>query len=178
MAHARRRWSDQGEGLMAYIGQPIRRREDFRFITGQGRYVDDIQIAGLLQMAILRSPHAHAVISRVDTSRARRAEGVQLVLSGKDLDGRIGAIAPNWIVPGTKVPHRPVLAIDRVRFVGECVAVVVADTLVQAQDALELIEVDYEMLPAVVDEVEAIADGAAQLHDNVPRKVTTVYKTG
>jgi len=163
---------------MAYIGQPIRRREDFRFITGQGRYVDDIQIAGLLQMAILRSPHAHAVISRVDTSRARRAEGVQLVLSGKDLDGRIGAIAPNWIVPGTKVPHRPVLAIDRVRFVGECVAVVVADTLVQAQDALELIEVDYEMLPAVVDEVEAIADGAAQLHDNVPRNVTTVYKTG
>jgi len=163
---------------MAYIGQPIRRREDFRFITGQGRYVDDIQIAGLLRMAILRSPHAHAVIRRVDTSRARRAEGVQLVLSGKDLDGRIGAIAPNWIVPGTKVPHRPVLAIDRVRFVGECVAVVVADTLVQAQDALELIEVDYEMLPAVVDEVEAIADGAAQLHDNVPRNVTTVYKTG
>jgi carbon-monoxide dehydrogenase large subunit len=163
---------------MPYIGQPIRRREDFRFITGQGRYVDDIQIAGVLHMAILRSPHAHANISRIDMSRAKAAGGVRLAVSGADLDGKIGAIVPNWIVPGTKVPHRPVVAIDRVRFVGECVAVVVADTLPQAQDALELIEVDYEVLSAVVDEIEAIADGAVQLHDNVPRNITTVYKTG
>ncbi len=169
------RWSDR---TAPYIGRPIRRREDLRFITGQGRYVDDIQVNGLLHMVILRSPHAHAIITRIDLSRAQSVHGVRLALSGRDLDGKIGGIVPNWIVPGTKVPHRPVVAIDRVRFVGECVAVLVADTLVQALDALELIDVDYEVLPAVVDEVAAIADGAVQLHDNVPRNVTTVYKTG
>lgn len=178
MTDARRPWSDGSDQVRPYIGQPIRRREDFRFITGQGRYVDDIEVAGLLHMAILRSPHAHATIARIDTSRAQQADGVRLVLAGKNLDGKIGAIIPNWIVPGTRVPHRPVVAIDRVRFVGECVAVVVADTLTQAQDALESIDVDYDVLPAVVDEVAAIADGAVQLHDNVPRNITTVYKTG
>src|ERR1700726_3891971 len=104
MAHARHRWSDENDQVRPYIGQPIRRREDFRFITGQGRYVDDIDVAGLLHMAILRSPHAHATITSVDISRAQKTDGVRLVLAGKDLDGKIGAIVPNWIVPGTKVP--------------------------------------------------------------------------
>ena len=159
-----------------YVGQPVRRREDFRFITGQGRYVDDIKIAGLRHLVVLRSPHAHAAIRRIAMSAARQADGVRLVLSGADLRGKIGAIVPNWIIPGTKVPHRPVMAIDRVRFVGECVAFVVADTLEQAQAALELIEVDYDPLPAVVDEAAAISDGVVQLHDNVPHNITTVYK--
>jgi carbon-monoxide dehydrogenase large subunit len=162
--------------LFPYIGQPLKRREDFKFLTGRGRYVDDIKIPGVLHMAVLRSPHAHAAMKTIDLSSAKNAPGVRLVLSGEDLAGKIGPIVPNWIIPGTKVPHRPVLAADRVRFVGECVALVAADSLAEAYDAIELIDVDYEILPAVTDEAVAIADGAPQLHDNVPGNVTTVYK--
>jgi carbon-monoxide dehydrogenase large subunit len=160
--------------LFPYIGQPLKRREDFKFLTGRGRYVDDIKIPGVLHMAVLRSPHAHAAMKTIDLSSAKNAPGVRLVLSGEDLAGKIGPIVPNWIIPGTKVPHRPVLAADRVRFVGECVALVAADSLAEAYDAIELIDVDYEILPAVTDEAVAIADGAPQLHDNVPGNVTTV----
>src|SRR3984885_10444798 len=163
---------------ISYIGQSLRRREDFKFITGQGRYTDDLKVPGMLHLAILRSPHAHAVINRVDLTAARAAPGIRLVLSGADLAGKIGSIVPNWIMPGTKVPDRPVVAIDRVRFVGECVALVVAETQAMAHDAVGLIEVDYEMLPAVVDEEGAIRDGAPQLHDNVPNNITTIYKMG
>ena len=161
---------------LTYIGQPLRRREDFKFITGKGRYVDDIKIAGMLHLAILRSPHAHAVIKRVDLAAAEAAAGVRLALSGADLAGKIGPIVPNWIMPGTKVPNRPVVAVDRVRFVGECVALVVATTPALAYDAVSLIEAEYESLPAVVDEWEAIKEGAPQLHENVPNNITTVYK--
>jgi carbon-monoxide dehydrogenase large subunit len=161
-----------------YMGQPLRRREDFKFITGKGRYTDDMKSQGMLHMAILRSQHAHALIKSIDLSAARAALGVRLVLSGADLVGKIGSIAPNWIIPGTKVPDRPVVALDRVRFVGECVAVVVAETQAQAHDAVGLIEIDYETLPAVVDEEAAIREDAPQLHDNVPKNITTLYKTG
>jgi carbon-monoxide dehydrogenase large subunit len=159
-----------------YVGQSLRRREDFKLITGKGRYVDDIKLPGMLHMAVLRSPHAHAVINRVDLTEAAAAPGVRLVLSGGDLVGRIGPIVPNWIIPGTKVPVRPVVAVDRVRFVGECVALVVAEKLTMADDAVGLINVDYETLPAVVDEEAATRDGAPQLHDNVPNNITTVFK--
>jgi carbon-monoxide dehydrogenase large subunit len=159
-----------------YVGQPLRRREDFKLLTGKGRYVDDIKLQGLLHMAVLRSPHAHADIKHIDITKAAAAPGVRLVLSGKDLVGKIGPIMPNWIIPGTKVPLRPVLAIDRVRFVGECVALVVAEQQTAACDAINLIEVDYEPLPAVVDEEAATRDGAPQLHDNVPGNITTIYK--
>jgi carbon-monoxide dehydrogenase large subunit len=162
----------------AYIGQSLRRREDFKFITGKGRYTDDLKVPGMLHLAILRSPHAHAVINRVDLTAAKAAPGVRLVLSGADLAGKIGSIVPNWIIPGTKVPDRPVIAIDRVRFVGECVGLVVAETQAMAHDAVGLIEVDYETLPAVVNEDAAIRDGAPQLHDNVPNNITTLYKIG
>jgi carbon-monoxide dehydrogenase large subunit len=163
---------------IAYIGQSLRRREDFKFITGQGRYTDDLKVPGMLHLAIQRSPHAHAVINGVDLTAAKVAPGVRLVLSGADLAGKIGSIVPNWIIPGTKVPDRPVVAIDRVRFVGECVALVVAETQAMAHDAVGLIEVDYETLPAVVDEGAAIRDGAPQLHDNVPNNITTLYRVG
>src|ERR1700730_15324962 len=160
------------------IGQSLRRREDFKFITGQGRYTDDLKVPGMLHLAILRSPHAHAVINGVDLTAAKVAPGVRLVLSGADLAGKIGSIVPNWIIPGTKVPDRPVVAIDRVRFVGECVALVIAETQALAHDAVGLIDVDYETLPAVIDEEAAIRDGAPQLHDNVPNNITTIYKIG
>jgi aerobic carbon-monoxide dehydrogenase large subunit len=159
-----------------YVGQSLRRREDFKLITGKGRYVDDIKLPGMLHLAILRSPHAHAVIKQVDLAAARAAPGVRLALSGADLAGKIGAIVPNWILPGSKVPERPVVAVDRVRFVGECVALVVAETQAMAYDAAGLIDVDYDTLPAVVDEESATQNGAPQLHDNVPGNITTVYK--
>jgi carbon-monoxide dehydrogenase large subunit len=158
-----------------YVGQPLKRREDFKFLTGKGHYVDDIRLPGMLHMAVLRSSHAHANIKQIDLGMAKTAPGVRLVISGQDLVGKLGPIVPNWIIPGSKVPFRPVVAIDRVRFVGECVALVVAETLAQAYDAVGLIDVDYEILPAVIDEETAIQDGAPQLHDNVPNNITTVY---
>jgi len=160
-----------------YIGRSLRRREDYKFLTGKGRYVDDINLPGALHLAILRSPHAHARITGIDLSAARAAGGVRLALAGADLIGKIGNIKPNWVIPGTVVPHRPVVAVDRVRFVGECVALVVAEIREAAYDALELIDAAYEALPAVVHEEAAIADGAPQL-ENVPKNITTYFKTG
>jgi carbon-monoxide dehydrogenase large subunit len=159
---------------MPYIGRPLRRVEDRKFLTGRGRYVDDIKLPGMLHLAILRSPHAHAVITKVDLSAA----GARLVLGGADLAGKVTMIKPNWVLPGTLVPDRPVLAIDRVRFVGEGVALAVAETREAALDALERIEIGYDVLPSVTDETAAIADGAPQLHENVPGNVTTTYRTG
>jgi aerobic carbon-monoxide dehydrogenase large subunit len=161
-----------------YIGRPLRRREDHKFLTGKGRYVDDIRLPGTLHLAILRSVHAHAVITGIDVSSARAAPGVRLVLPGPDLSGKIGNIKPNWVIPGTVVPDRPVMTVDRVRFVGECVALVVAETREAAHDALELIGVAYKVLPAVVGEEAATAEGAPQLHDDVPNNITTYFKTG
>jgi aerobic carbon-monoxide dehydrogenase large subunit len=159
-----------------YVGQPLRRREDFRLLTGKGRYVDDISVPGVLHLALLRSPHAHARVTAVDLTAARAGTGVRIALSGADLAGKIGSIRPNWVLPGTTVPERPVVAVDKVRFVGECVAVVVAETRAEALDALELIEVAYEPLPAVVDEEDAAGPGAPLLHENVPDNVTTLYR--
>ena len=164
--------------LARYIGQPLRRAEDVKFVTGRGRYVDDISVPGMLHIAILRSPHAHAEIKDIDLSAARTAPGVRTALAGSDLAGKIGPIKPNWVVPGTIVPDRPVMAIDRVRFVGECVALVAAETREAAYDALDFITVEYETLPAVVDEEAAIADGAPQLHVNIPNNITTHFKIG
>src|SRR4051812_10201762 len=156
-----------------YVGRSLRRREDLKFLTGRGRYVDDIALPGMLYLAILRSPHAHARITGVDLSAAHAADGVRLAFAGADLTGKVGNIKPNWVIPGTVVPDRPVMAVDRVRFVGECVALVVAETREAAEDALERIDIAYDVLPAVVDEEVAIGDGAPQLHENVPNNVTT-----
>ena len=161
-----------------YVGQSLRRREDIKFVTGNGRYVDDIKLPGMLYLAILRSPHAHALITGVDLSAAKAAAGVRLAIGGADLIGRIGNIKPNWVIPGTVVPNRPVMAVDRVRFVGECVALVVAETREAAHDALEFIEVEYEARPAVIDEEAATGDGAPQLHENVTNNITTYFKIG
>ncbi|HWZ67999.1 MAG TPA: molybdopterin cofactor-binding domain-containing protein [Stellaceae bacterium] len=159
-----------------YVGQSLRRREDIKSVTGNGHYVDDIKLPGMLYLAIHRSPHAHALITGVGLSAARAATGMRLALAGADLIVRIGNIKPNWVIPGTVVPDRPVMAVERVRFVGECVALVVAETREAARDALELIEVDYKALPAVIDEEAATGDGAAQLHEDVPNNITTYFK--
>src|SRR5215831_11887881 len=101
------------EECAPYVGRSLRRREDHKFLTGGGRYVDDIKLPGTLYLAILRSPHAHARIIGIDLSAARSTAGVRLALAGADLIGKIGNIEPNWIIPGTVVPNRPVMAVDR-----------------------------------------------------------------
>ncbi|MDB5860833.1 MAG: quinoline 2-oxidoreductase [Ramlibacter sp.] len=160
------------------VGQPIRRREDPRLLTGRGRYTDDIAIPHLAHAAVLRSPHGHAVVKTIDTSAALAMDGVVGVLTHADIQGRIGDIRPNWVVANSIVPPHPVLAAAHVRHVGEPVAFVVANTRAQAVDALEAIVVDYETLPAVVDEEAALAPGAPQLHANVPGNLVGTWRIG
>ncbi|MBV8337984.1 MAG: xanthine dehydrogenase family protein molybdopterin-binding subunit [Alphaproteobacteria bacterium] len=155
---------------MATIGTPVRRREDFRFLTGGGTYTDDINRPGQLYAYILRSPYAHARIGEIDTAAARQAPGVVAVYTGKDMaaDG-VGGLPCGWQIhskdgsPMAEPPH-PVLAVDRVRYVGDPVAVVVTDTLAQARDAAELVNVDYAEQPAAIDPLAALQPGAPQLH--------------
>jgi aerobic carbon-monoxide dehydrogenase large subunit len=156
------------------IGTPVRRREDYRFITGQGTYTDDINRPRQLYAYILRSPHANAVINGIDTSAAAKAAGVAAVFTGKDLetDG-IGGLPCGWLIhnkdgsPMHEPPH-PVLASGRVRHVGDPVAVVIADSLGQARDAAELITVDYAVEPSVADMAGALKPGAPRVHADVP----------
>jgi carbon-monoxide dehydrogenase large subunit len=155
------------------FGSGIRRREDPRLITGQATYTDDIKLPGTAHAAILRSPHAHARIRRVDTAAAKAAPGVVAVFTGADTQGVLNNIPCAWIVPGTDakaVPHPPI-ARDVVRYVGDAVAVVVAETRYQAEDAVELINVDYDPLPAVVDPQKATEGGAPQLHADAPNNI-------
>src|SRR6516164_4816083 len=159
---------------MTTVGTPVRRREDFRFLTGQGTYTDDIDRPHQLHAHILRSPHAHARIAGIDTAAAAAAAGVAAVYTGADIAAAgIGGLPCGWQVhskdgtPMAEPPH-PVLAQDRVRHVGDPVAVVVADTLPQARDAAELIRVDYAEEPAVTDPVAALRAGAPVVRDEAP----------
>ena len=152
------------------FGSGIRRREDPRLITGQSSYTDDIQLIGLAHAAILRSPHGHARITSIDTSAAQSAPGVVAVYTGADIEGKLTPIPCAWVVPDSDVktvPY-PAIAKDTVRYVGDAVAVVVAESRVQAEDALELINVNYEVLPAVVNAEAALREGAPQLHEDAP----------
>src|SRR3954471_15730189 len=136
----------------------LRRKEDARFIRGQGRFVDDVQLPGMLHGAILRSPWAHAEIRSIDVSAALQDPAVHAVLTGADL----GAMA--WM-PTLSDDVQAVLATDRVRFQGQEVAFVIADDHYSARDALELIDVSYDPLPAVVDARAALAPGAPRVRD-------------
>ncbi|MCH8106818.1 MAG: molybdopterin-dependent oxidoreductase [Chloroflexi bacterium] len=152
------------------FGSGIRRREDPRLITGQATYTDDIKLQHMAYAAIKRSPHAHARIRSVDTSAALSAPGVVAVYTGADTDGVLNPIPCAWVVPDSDVktvPH-PAIAKDVVRYVGDAVAVVVAESRYQAEDAIDLINVDYETLPAVVNPEAAMQDGAPQLHEDAP----------
>ena len=159
---------------MSLIGTPVRRREDYRFLTGQGTYTDDINRPGQFYAYILRSPHADARIAGIDTSAAASAPGVVAVYTGKDMaaDG-VGGLPCGWQVhskdgsPMIEPPHPP-LVIDRVRHVGDQVAVVIAETLAQAREAAELIQVDYVEEPAAIDPMEALKPGSAQVWPEAP----------
>ncbi len=152
------------------FGSGIRRREDPRLITGQASYTDDIRLYGMAHAAILRSLHAHARITNVDTSGAQGAPGVLAVYTGVDIDGVLNGIPCAWVVPDSdvKTVAHPAIAKDVVRYVGDAVAVVVAEDRFQAEDALELINVDYEPLPAVVNPEAAFQEGAPQIHEDAP----------
>ena len=152
------------------FGSGIRRREDPRLITGGSVYTDDVTLPGMVHAAILRSPHAHARITGVDTGDAAAAPGVIAVYTGADVDGVLAPIPCAWIPPDSEVKAvaHPAIAKDVVRYQGDAVAVVVADTRYQAEDALELINVGYEPLPAVVNPAAAMDSGAPQLHDDAP----------
>jgi len=167
------------------IGQSIRRVEDPRLLTGGGRYTDDTRLEGHAARAyVLRSPHAHADIRRLDTSAARKAPGVLLVFTGEDVKkadfGDVPCLVPLENRDGTprgETP-RPMLAQGRVRHVGDPVALVVAETLEQAKDAAELIEVDYAARPHVVGTYEAAQPEAPLVHDNVKNNIVFDWELG
>ncbi len=166
------------------IGDAPKRREDARFVTGQGSYLDDLAFEGLTHAVVLRSPHAHALIRRVDCNAARAAPGVLAVLTEADaqadglqdmrptVEANVQTGEPFAFAP------QPVLARGKVRFVGEPVALIVAETRAQAQDAAELVMVDYEALPAVSTAAAACAPGAPQIAHEVPGNVCLDWHTG
>jgi len=153
------------------IGAAVRRKEDARFLTGAGTYVDDINRPGQLYAHILRSPHAHAGLGAIDTAKAKAAPGVVAIYIGADM--QVGGLPCGWGVkskdgtPMAEPPH-PVLAQGKVRHLGDPVAVVIADTRDHAKDAAELIEIDYQTLPGVSSAEAALKKGAAQIHENAP----------
>lgn len=152
------------------VGARIKRREDPRLIQGLAHYVDDIKLPDTLHVAILRSPYAHARINAIDTAAAQNLPGVKAVVTGDDIKDTIGGIPcaatdPEGF-PGIKVPHHPVLATDKVRFVGEPIAAVAATDAYIARDALDLIEVDCDLLDAVNSADAALAEGAPVLHED------------
>ena len=160
------------------LGASIKRREDPRLITGRGTYVDDVRLVGMLNMVLVRSPHAHANIRGIDTSAAESAPGVVAVYTGAQLAEELGSLICGWVVPDTKeVPHPP-LAVDKVRCVGDAVAAVAATSPQAASDAGALIEVDYEVLDAVVDMEAGIQDGVVQVHDDAPNNIAFEWEVG
>ena len=149
---------------MNYIGRPLKRVEDPRLIKGIGSYTDDLKLAGMLHVAILRSPHAHAKISGIKTEAAKALAGVVGVFTGADINAKCGVVPCAAAMPVPKVPKHTVLASDRVYFVGHPVAAVVATDRYIARDALDLIDVDYDSLPAAVDPEKALEKDAPLAH--------------
>jgi carbon-monoxide dehydrogenase large subunit len=158
------------------IGQSLRRREDRRFLTGDGQYTDDVNLHGQTYACFLRSPHAHARIRSIKVDAAKKAPGVVAIFTGADLAaGKVGGLPCGWLIHSKdgspmKEPAHPVITADKVRHVGDQVALVIAESYLEAKDAAELIEVDYEELAAVVDATKAETAGTA-VHDDVPNNV-------
>ncbi|WP_295518845.1 xanthine dehydrogenase family protein molybdopterin-binding subunit [Limnohabitans sp. Rim8] len=159
---------------LPHIGESLRRKEDYRFLTGAGQYTDDIVLANMAQCYFVRSPHAHAKIRSIDKTAALAAPGVIGILDGQDVAAdKINGLPCGWLITSTngepmKEPPHPILAFEKVRYVGDHVAMVVAETYEQARDAAELVMVDYEPLAAVVDVRDAQAPGAPVIHDIAP----------
>ena len=161
------------------IGQSIKRVEDPRFIQGKGKYVANLQISGMLHAAIVRSPHAHATINGIDASAALAMEGVVAVFTGQDLiDDGVGSLPCGFNPPDIKTAPHMSLAVDKVRHVGDGVAVVIAESRYIAQDAADAVQVEYTPLPAVVDAKKAAAPDAPQLHTEIPNNTSFHWAIG
>ena len=162
-----------------YIGQEVKRVEDPRFLQGKGRYIANLKLQNMTFAAIKRSPHAHAKINKVHIQAAQQMEGVVAVFTGQDLvDAGVGTLPCGFTPPDIKMPPYPALATDKVRYVGQPVAVVIAEDRYTAQDALDHLEVDYEILDAVVDAKAATAEGAPQLHEDLPKNTSFYWALG
>jgi carbon-monoxide dehydrogenase large subunit len=159
------------------LGKSIKRREDPRFITGKGTYVDDVKIPGTTYAVFVRSPHAHAKIRKIDTAAAREHPGVVAVFTGADMTG-VNSLPCGWLLPELKVPPHMPLASDAARCVGDPVAVVIADTQGAAQDAAEKVAVTWEVLPAVTATDQATAAGSPQIHEVAPSNVAFKWQIG
>ncbi|HET7037329.1 MAG TPA: xanthine dehydrogenase family protein molybdopterin-binding subunit [Thermomicrobiaceae bacterium] len=160
------------------VGASVKRKEDPRFLTGYGSYTDDVKLPGTLWLEIVRSPHAHARIKRIDTSQASSMPGVRAVYTGRDLQEKVAPVPCAWLPPNSdlKVPTYRALAVDTARYVGDAVAAVVAETPYQARDAADAVVVEYEPLPVVVDAEQAAQPGAPQLYHDVPNNVAFHWK--
>jgi len=162
------------------IGAAVRRKEDFRFITGKGQYTDDVSRPGQSYIHFIRSPHAHAKIRSIDASAAKGMPGVLAILTGKELAAdKIGNLICGWAITSKdgspmKMSAHPAIANEKANHVGDAVAVVVAETLGQAKDAAEKVKIDYEVLPAVADPAQAQSAHAPQIHDVAPNN--TIYQ--
>ncbi len=166
--------------MAGVLGTSIKRREDPALITGQGKYTDDLQLPGMVYAVIVRSPYAHARLESVDLTAARALPGVVAAYSGADIaaSGVPNTIPTGWLLPDIKVPAHPMIAIDTVRYVGDAVAVVVAEDRYAARDAAELVAVKYQPLGVVVDAKQATADGAAQIFPEAPHNIAFDWNLG
>ncbi|MGR4867640.1 xanthine dehydrogenase family protein molybdopterin-binding subunit [Variovorax sp. LARHSF232] len=159
---------------LPHIGEPLRRKEDVRFLTGQGQYTADVLMERQAHAVFVRSPHAHAKINGVDIAAAKDMPGVIGIFSGKDIDGKMGGLPCGWLINNPdgspmKEPPHPILAIGKVRYVGDQVAMVVAETLEQAKNAAEAVVVDYDALPALVSVADAAKkQSGVTIHDAAP----------
>jgi carbon-monoxide dehydrogenase large subunit len=166
------------------IGASVKRKEDIRFITGKGHYTDDINRPGQAYAYFLRSPHAHATIDKIDASAAMKSPGVVAVFTGADIAAdKVGGLICGWMIHSKdgspmKAGAHPALAQGKVRYVGDHVAVVIADTYAQARDAAEKIVVDYGQLPAVVDTAAAAQSGQSLIHDAAPNNTVFNWHVG
>src|SRR5690349_3281115 len=163
------------------FGASLKRKEDPRLITGEAKYLDDVQLPGMVYAAILRSPYAHAKIKAVDTSKAKKQPGVIAVFTGQDFKD-LPALPCAWQAEAGRIKNNVntprVLEIDRVTHTGMGVAVVVAEDRYAAEDALNLIEVDYEPLPVVVDAEKTTFPDAPQIHENAPNNICMDWAIG
>ena len=164
------------------VGQPVRRTEDPVLVQGQGRYTDDLNAAGQAYAVFVRSRNGHGIIKGIDTAAAKALPGVLAIYTGKDLAayGTLKCAVPFKNRDGSemKKPARPSMPSDKVRFVGDPIAIVVAETLPQAKDAAEAVEVDIDPLPSVTQASDAAKPGAPQLYDDVPGNVALDYLYG
>src|SRR5258705_1543706 len=149
------------------LGASIKRREDPRFITGNGNYTDDLKLAGMTHAVFVPSPHDTAKIRKIDPAKASKARGVVAIFTGKDMTG-VNSLPCGWLLPELKIPPHMPLASDAARYVGDPVAIVIAESQSAASDAAEMVVVDWEVLPSVTSTEKPAAKGSQQIHQAAP----------